>query len=438
MIYWLLEALDGWDFPGRNLMGYITFRAGISFALALVIALIFGHHIIARLQKMQIGEVVRNLGLEGQMAKKGTPTMGGVIIIIATLVPCLMMGNLQNIYMLLMIVATLWMGAIGFLDDYRKLKYHNKDGLKGKYKVTGQVGLGLLVGITMWLSPQIVMSENFEREIMTADVTTAPNESRVTDEEEIATEIVVSKDEIKSPQTTIPFVKNNNFNYQWLTSWLPDKNSAQTLGWLVFVLVVVIVVTAVSNGANLTDGLDGLCAGTSAIIGVALLIMAYLGGNVIYSSYLNIMYIPGSAELVVFAGAFIGALVGFLWYNAFPAQVFMGDTGSLTIGGILAVFAILIRKELLIPLLCLIFFLEDLSVVMQVAYFKYTKKKYGEGRRIFKMTPLHHHFQKEAQPGASVKWNFPVNPIPENKIVTRFWIVGILLAALTFVTLKIR
>ena len=438
MIYWLLEALDGWDFPGRNLMGYITFRAGISFALALVIALIFGHHIIARLQKMQIGEVVRNLGLEGQMAKKGTPTMGGVIIIIATLVPCLLMGNLQNIYMLLMIVATLWMGAIGFLDDYRKLKYHNKDGLKGKYKVTGQVGLGLLVGITMWLSPQIVMSENFEREIMTADVTTAPNESRVTDEEEIATEIVVSKDEIKSPQTTIPFVKNNNFNYQWLTSWLPDKNSAQTLGWLVFVLVVVIVVTAVSNGANLTDGLDGLCAGTSAIIGVALLIMAYLGGNVIYSSYLNIMYIPGSAELVVFAGAFIGALVGFLWYNAFPAQVFMGDTGSLTIGGILAVFAILIRKELLIPLLCLIFFLEDLSVVMQVAYFKYTKKKYGEGRRIFKMTPLHHHFQKEAQPGASIKWNFPVNPIPENKIVTRFWIVGILLAALTFVTLKIR
>ena len=438
MIYWLLEALDGWDFPGHNLMGYITFRAGISFALALVIALIFGHHIIARLQKMQIGEVVRNLGLEGQMAKKGTPTMGGVIIIIATLVPCLLMGNLQNIYMLLMIVATLWMGAIGFLDDYRKLKYHNKDGLKGKYKVTGQVGLGLLVGITMWLSPQIVMSENFEREIMTADVTTAPNKSRVTDEEEIATEIVVSKDEIKSPQTTIPFVKNNNFNYQWLTSWLPDKNSAQTLGWLVFVLVVVIVVTAVSNGANLTDGLDGLCAGTSAIIGVALLIMAYLGGNVIYSSYLNIMYIPGSAELVVFAGAFIGALVGFLWYNAFPAQVFMGDTGSLTIGGILAVFAILIRKELLIPLLCLIFFLEDLSVVMQVAYFKYTKKKYGEGRRIFKMTPLHHHFQKEAQPGASVKWNFPVNPIPENKIVTRFWIVGILLAALTFVTLKIR
>ncbi len=258
------------------------------------------------------------------------------------------------------------------------------------------------------------------------------------DDENITTEIVVSKDEIKSPQTTIPFVKNNNFNYQWLTSWIPDRHSAYTLGWLVFVLVVVIVVTAVSNGANLTDGLDGLCAGTSAIIGIALLIMAYLGGNVIYSSYLNIMYIPGSEELVVFAGAFIGALVGFLWYNAFPAQVFMGDTGSLTIGGIIAVFAILIRKELLIPLLCLIFFLEDLSVVMQVSYFKYTRRKYGEGRRIFKMTPLHHHFQKGAVTGAPVKWNFPVNPIPENKIVTRFWIVGILLAALTFVTLKIR
>ncbi len=436
MIYWLLEALDGWRFPGHNLMGYITFRAGISFALSLVIALVFGHRVIARLQKMQIGEVVRNLGLEGQLAKKGTPTMGGIIIIMATLIPCLLMGNLSNIYMILMIVATLWMGSIGFLDDYRKLKYHNKDGLKGKYKVTGQVGLGLLVGITMWLSPQIVMSENFEREIVSQG--TVVSADGTPGEAETVTEVVVSKDEIKSPQTTIPFVKNNNFNYQWLMSWVPDANAAQTLGWLVFVLVVVVAVTAVSNGANLTDGIDGLCAGTSAIIGVALLIMAYLGGNVIYSSYLNIMYIPGSEELVVFAGAFIGALVGFLWYNAFPAQVFMGDTGSLTIGGILAVFAILIRKELLIPLLCLIFFLEDLSVLIQVSYFKYTKKKYGEGRRVFKMTPLHHHFQKAADPTAAVKWNFPVNPMHENKIVTRFWIVGILLAALTFVTLKIR
>lgn len=403
-------------------MGYITFRAGISFALALLVALVFGHSIIRRLQKLQIGEEVRNLGLEGQMQKKGTPTMGGIIIILSTLLPCLLMGNLSNIYLLLMIVATLWMGAIGFLDDYRKLKYHNKDGLKGKYKVIGQIGLGLLVGITMWLSPNIVMCENFE--------TVSPSGTE--------TLVKVSKEVIKSPQTTIPFVKNNNFNYEWLTSWINDPNAAQVLGWLVFVAVVILVVTAVSNGANLTDGIDGLCAGTSAIIGVALLIMAYLGGNIIYSSYLNIMYIPGSEELVVYAAAFIGALVGFLWYNAFPAQVFMGDTGSLTIGGILAVFAILIRKELLIPLLCLIFFLEDVSVMMQVGYFKYTKKRYGEGRRIFKMTPLHHHFQKNADPSASVLWNHPVNGIPESKITMRFWIVGILLAALTFVTLKIR
>lgn len=422
MIYALLELLDGLKFPGHNLMGYISFRAGISFALALVIALAFGHKIIERLQRMQVGEAVRNLGLEGQMKKTGTPTMGGVIIIMSILIPCLLLGNLTNIYMILMLVATVWMGCIGFLDDYRKLKYHNKDGLKGKYKVTGQVGLGLLVGITMWLSPDIVMSENFE--VQKANTT--------------ETEIVVSTDQIKSPQTTIPFVKNNNFNYEWLTSWVPDKEAAKTLGWLTFVLVVVIVVAAVSNGANLTDGLDGLCAGTSAIIGVALLIMGYLGGNVIYSSYLNIMYIPGSEELVVYAAAFIGALVGFLWYNAFPAQVFMGDTGSLTLGGILAVFAILIRKELLIPLLCLTFFLEDVSVMIQVGYFKYTKKKYGEGRRIFKMTPLHHHFQKPLEPGSNVLWKHPVNPIPESKIVVRFWIVGILLAALTFVTLKIR
>ncbi len=422
MIYALLEFLDEWKFPGHNLMGYISFRAGISFALALVIALSFGHKVIERLQRMQVGEVVRNLGLEGQMKKTGTPTMGGVIIIMSILIPCLLLGNLTNIYMILMLVATVWMGCIGFLDDYRKLKYHNKDGLKGKYKVTGQVGLGLIVGITMWLSPDIMMSENFE--VHQAGTT--------------ETEIVVSTDQIKSPQTTIPFVKNNNFNYEWLTSWVADKEAAKTLGWLTFVLVVVIVVAAVSNGANLTDGLDGLCAGTSAIIGIALLIMGYLGSNVIYSSYLNIMYIPGSEELVVYAAAFIGALVGFLWYNAFPAQVFMGDTGSLTLGGILAVFAILIRKELLIPLLCLIFFLEDVSVMLQVGYFKYTKKKYGEGRRIFKMTPLHHHFQKPLEAGSNVLWKHPVNPIPESKIVVRFWIVGILLAALTFVTLKIR
>lgn len=439
MIYWLLQQFSDFDFPGRNLMGYITFRAGASFALALLVALVFGHAIIRRLRMMQIGEDVRNLGLEGQVQKKGTPTMGGIIIILSTLVPCLLMGNLGNIYLILMIIATLWMGSIGFLDDYRKFKFHNKDGLKGQYKVIGQVGLGLLVGVTMWLSPQIVMSENFETH---ASVNTENIENvaaaRTPEAETVSTKVIVSKEQIKSPQTTIPFVKNNNFNYEWLTSWVKDKEAAKTLGWLVFVLVVIVVVTAVSNGANLTDGVDGLCAGTSAIIGVALLIMAYLGGNVIYSSYLNIMYIPGSEELVVFAGAFIGALVGFLWYNTFPAQVFMGDTGSLTLGGIIAVFAILIRKELLIPLLCLVFFLEDLSVLMQVSYFKFTKKKYGEGRRIFKMTPLHHHFQKEAQPGALVLWNKPAMPMHESKIVTRFWIVSILLAALTFVTLKIR
>lgn len=422
MIHELLKLIGNWDFPGHNLMGYISFRAGISFALAMLIALIFGRRIIDRLQRMQVGEVVRNLGLEGQMKKTGTPTMGGVIIILSIVVPCLLLGNLRNIYMILMLVATLWMGAIGFLDDYRKLKYHNKDGLQGKYKIIGQVGLGLIVGLTMWLSPQIVMSKNVE--VVSADGA--------------STEIVVQKEEIKSPQTTIPFVKNNNFDYEQLSSWIPDKDTAQTVGWLIFVLVVIIVVAAVSNGANLTDGLDGLCAGTSAIIAVALLIMAYLGGNVIYSSYLNIMYIPGSEELVVYAGAFIGALVGFLWYNAFPAQVFMGDTGSLMLGGVLAVFAILIRKELLIPLLCLIFFIEDLSVMLQVGYFKYTKKKTGTGKRIFKMTPFHHHFQKPADTTGGVLWNHPVNPIPESKIVVRFWIVGILLAALTFVTLKIR
>lgn len=439
MIYWLLQQFSDFDFPGRNLMGYITFRAGVSFALALLVALVFGHAIIRRLRMMQIGEDVRNLGLEGQVQKKGTPTMGGIIIILSTLVPCLLMGNLENIYLILMIVATLWMGSIGFLDDYRKFKFHNKDGLKGQYKVIGQVGLGLLVGVTMWLSPQIVMSENFETHasVNTENVQNVAA-ANTPEAETVSTKVIVSKEQIKSPQTTIPFVKNNNFNYEWLTSWVKDKEAAKTLGWLVFVLVVIVVVTAVSNGANLTDGVDGLCAGTSAIIGVALLIMAYLGGNVIYSSYLNIMYIPGSEELVVFAGAFIGALVGFLWYNTFPAQVFMGDTGSLTLGGIIAVFAILIRKELLIPLLCLVFFLEDLSVLMQVSYFKFTKKKYGEGRRIFKMTPLHHHFQKEAQPGALVLWNKPAMPMHESKIVTRFWIVSILLAALTFVTLKIR
>lgn len=436
MLYWLFKYLSAnFDFPGLRLMDYVSFRAGISLAVALLIALVFGQRIIHRLQRMQIGEVVRELGLEGQMSKKGTPTMGGLIIILSILVPCVLFGNLNNIYMILMLVATVWMGCIGFLDDYRKLKFHNKEGLKGKYKITGQVGLGLIVGITMWLSPSIQM-----RQVVTLPNTTAEVSEIVTAEGVTVDDgnIVKLGPLEKTPQTTIPFVKNNNFNYEWLTSWISDPEAAKTLGWLVFVLVVVLVVTAVSNGANLTDGLDGLCAGTSAVIGVALAIMAYLGGHIVYSSYLDIMYIPGSEELVVYAAAFIGALVGFLWYNAFPASVFMGDTGSLTLGGILAVFAILIRKELLIPLLCLVFFLEDLSVILQVAYFKITKRRFGTGRRIFKMTPLHHHFQKPGNAGIDALIQAPLRPVPESKIVIRFWIVSILLAAMTFVTLKIR
>lgn len=434
MLYWLFKYLSAnFDFPGLRLMDYVSFRAGISLAVALLIALVFGQRIIHRLQRMQIGEVVRELGLEGQMSKKGTPTMGGLIIILSILVPCVLFGNLNNIYMILMLVATVWMGCIGFLDDYRKLKFHNKEGLKGKYKITGQVGLGLIVGITMWLSPSIQM-----RQVVTLPDTTAEVSEIVTAEGVTVDDgnIVKLGPLEKTPQTTIPFVKNNNFNYEWLTSWISDPEAAKTLGWLVFVLVVVLVVTAVSNGANLTDGLDGLCAGTSAVIGVALAIMAYLGGHIVYSSYLDIMYIPGSEELVVYAAAFIGALVGFLWYNAFPASVFMGDTGSLTLGGILAVFAILIRKELLIPLLCLVFFLEDLSVILQVAYFKITKRRFGTGRRIFKMTPLHHHFQKPGNAGIDALIQAPLRPVPESKIVIRFWIVSILLAAMTFVTLK--
>ena len=448
MFYTIFQSLQGADVPGSRLMEYITFRTGIVFALSMLIALFAGRRIIDRLQMMQVGEIVRNLGIEGQMQKKGTPTMGGLIIIISILIPCLLLGNLSNVYMLLMLVATIWMGAIGFLDDYRKLKYHNKEGLKGKYKIIGQVGLGLIVGLAMWLNSSIVMGDPQQTHAQRNAPEVVSTTTSTTHQGNV-TEVVVTTDiadvekttaepikEIKSPQTTIPFVKNNNFNYEWLTAWMGSWS--QTASWIVFILVVIIAVTAVSNGANLTDGLDGLAAGTSAIIGLALAIMAYLGGNVIYSSYLNIMYIPGSEELVVFAGAFMGALIGFLWYNAYPAQVFMGDTGSLTLGGILAVFAILERKELLIPLLCLIFFIEDLSVMMQVGYFKATKRRYGEGHRIFKMTPLHHHFQKAGDPNIKCVFNFPRHSIPEAKIVTRFWIVGILLAVLTFITLKVR
>ena len=420
MFYSLYELLNNYDIPGARLMSYISFRSGVALVLSLFIAIVFGRRIINRLQLMQVGEIVRDLGLEGQMSKKGTPTMGGIIIIISIVIPCLLVGNLTNVYMLLMIFSTIWLGCLGFADDYLKLARHNKDGLKGKFKIVGQVGLGLVVGITMYLSPGIVMRENVE---------VVNRESK---------EVVISHKTTneKATQTTIPFVKNNNFDYASCTKWMGKH--AQTGGWILFILVTIFVITAVSNGANLTDGLDGLCTGTSAVIGVALAIMCYLGGNVIYSSYLNIMYIPNSAELVVFAAAFIGATIGFLWYNSFPAQVFMGDTGSLTLGGIIAVFAILIRKELLIPLLCAIFFVEDLSVMIQVAYFKYTKKRLGEGKRIFKMTPLHHHFQVQGNSGVDALIQRPLRAIPESKIVMRFFIVAIFLAAITFVTLKIR
>ena len=419
MLYHLFHALEEYDLPGGRLFEYITFRSGLALVLSLFIAIVFGKKIIERLQRMQVGEIVRNLGLQGQMEKKGTPTMGGIIIIISILIPCLLLGKLDNVYMVLMIVATIWCGALGFADDYLKIKKHNKEGMKGKFKIVGQVGLGLIVGLTMYLSPSIVMNEN------------------VTVENKQTSEMVVKHktETVKSTKTTIPFVKNHNFDYAMLTKWMGDH--AQTGGWIVFILVTIFVVAAVSNGANLTDGLDGLATGTSAIIGVALAIMCYLGGNVIYSSYLNIMYIPDSGELVVYAAAFIGATIGFLWYNSFPAQVFMGDTGSLCLGGIIAVFAILIRKELLIPILCLTFFVEDISVMIQVAYYKYTRKKTGEGKRVFKMTPLHHHFQVPAGK-VDALWQKPVNAIPESKIVMRFLIVAIFLAVITFVTLKVR
>ena len=421
MLYYLFEYLQQFDFPGTRLMNYITFRSGAALLLSLFIALVFGRKIIDRLQLMQVGEIIRDLGLEGQMQKTGTPTMGGVIIIISILVPCLLVGDLSNIYMLLMLIATVWLGTLGFCDDYIKVAKHDKEGMKGKFKIIGQVGLGLIVGLTMYFSPAIT-----QRQVIPVKYTS----------DNVETVYLSQSQDVKSTQTTIPFVKDNNFDYAYLTEWLGPY--AQAGGWVLFLVVLIVVVAATSNGANLTDGLDGLCAGTSAIICVALAIMAYLGGNVIYSTYLNIMYIPQSSELVVFMSAFIGALIGFLWYNAYPAQVFMGDTGSLTIGGIIAVFAILIHKELLIPILCAIFFVEDLSVMIQVAYFKYTKKKYGQGRRIFKMTPLHHHYQKPGNSGIQALIQSPVRAIPESKIVTRFWIVGIFLAVITFVTLKIR
>lgn len=419
MLYYLFNYLDQLDFPGAGMFKYVSFRSGLALILSLFIATAIGRRIIDKLQYLQIGETVRNLGLEGQMSKKGTPTMGGIIIIIAILVPTILFAKLTNIYLLLMIITTVWLGALGFADDYIKVFKKNKEGMHGRFKIIGQVGLGLIVGLVLFLSPDVVIRENIEVR-----------------KGEMLQEVKFHPQETKSTKTTIPFMKNNNFDYAKLVEFAGDNK--EEAAWVVFVLMVIFVVTAVSNGANLTDGLDGLAAGSSAIIGTALGILAYMSSHVEFASFLNIMFIPGAEELVVFASAFIGATVGFLWYNAYPAQVFMGDTGSLTLGGIIAVFAIIIRKELLIPILCGIFLAESLSVMMQVFYFKYTKKKYGEGRRIFKMTPLHHHFQKAGNMGIQAIIQKPLNVVPESKIVVRFWLIGIILAVITIVTLKMR
>lgn len=419
MLYYLFEYLDQLDFPGAGMFKYTSFRSAMALILSLLISTLIGRKIINKLQLLQIGEIVRNLGLEGQMSKKGTPTMGGVIIIIAILVPVLLFCRLGNIYIILMLVTTVWLGTLGFLDDYIKVFKKDKEGLHGRFKIVAQVGLGFIVGITLYLSPNVIVKENTEH---------LNAQNRV---ESVQYQV----EGVKSTQTTIPFVKNNNLDYESLVSFMGKYS--EPAAWILFVLVVIFIVTAVSNGANLTDGLDGLAAGSSAIIGVTLGILAYVSGHIGFASYLNIMFIPGSHELVIFAAAFIGATVGFLWYNSYPAQVFMGDTGSLTLGGIIGVFAVLIHKELLLPILCGIFFVESISVMMQVFYFKYTKKKYGEGRRVFKMTPLHHHFQKQGGTISALVQK-PFRAVPESKIVVRFWLIGIILAAVTLATLKMR
>lgn len=410
MLYYLFEYLEkNFDIPGAGLFGFITFRAALAVILSLVIATFFGKKIIRFLQRKQMGETIRDLGLEGQNEKAGTPTMGGVIIILATLVPVLLLAKLDNIYVIMLIVTTLWMGTIGFIDDYLKKFKNDKKGLPGKFKVIGQVGLGIFVGAVMYMHPDVTVRLEKENSGTTTELTTQTSTREFYPEE-------------NSLLTTIPFVKKNEFNYESLISWAGE--GAKDYIWLIFIPILIFIITAVSNGANLTDGIDGLAAGTSAIIAVTLALFAWVSGNLIFSDYLNIMYIPNTGEMTIFITAFVGALIGFLWYNAYPAQVFMGDTGSLTIGGVIAVIAIAIRKELLIPILCGVFLMENLSVVLQVSWFKYTKKKYGEGRRIFRMSPLHHHYQ--------------VKGFHESKIVTRFWIVGIFLAILTIVTLKIR
>ena len=414
MLYHLFRYLDeAYDLPGSGMFQYISFRAAAAIILSLLIVIIFGRSILDFLRRKQIGEEIRDLGLQGQLQKKGTPTMGGVIILVAILVPMLLFGKLDNVYIQLLLVSTVWLGLIGGLDDYIKVFRHRKEGLKGRFKIVGQVGLGVIVGTTMWLSPDIVVREKVTQPVQTVYL----NEDG-TVLETVQRHVVVSSESLKTTQTTIPFVKNNEFDYGWLTG----GNSVAT--WILYVLVAIFVVTAVSNGANLTDGLDGLATGVSVPIVAVLGVLAYLSGHIVYADYLNIMYIPGSGEMVVFAAALVGALVGFLWYNSFPAQIFMGDTGSLAIGGVIAVFALCIRKELLLPLLCGVFLVESFSVMMQVGWFKYTKRRYGEGRRILLMSPVHHHYQKKG--------------IFETKIVLRFWIISLLLAAITLVTLKIR
>ena len=419
MLYYLFYYLDKLDFPGAGMFQFVMFRSAMAAIFALLIGIFFGKKLIRKLQKKQIGETIRDLDLEGQYSKRGTPTMGGIIIILSILFSILLFGKLENIYIIIMLVSTVWLGTLGFADDYIKVFKKDKEGLEGKFKIIAQVGLGLIVGLTIYFSPEIVVRENTEIRI-----------------DNVIEDVTYKSEDVKTTSTTIPFVKNNNFDYRWLVSWLGDY--ADEAVWVVFVLIVILIVTAVSNSANLTDGLDGLASGSSAIIGVALGILAYVSGRVDFASYLNIMYIPGSDELMVFASAFVGACVGFLWYNAYPAQVFMGDTGSLTIGGIIGVFAVLIHKELLLPILCGVFFVEALSVIGQVTYFKYTKKKYGTGRRIFKMTPLHHHFQKPGDGSIDAIIQKPKTPITEPKLVTRFWLIGIMLAVLAVATLKMR
>lgn len=413
MLYYLFNFFNELNLPGAGVFEYITFRAAMAMITSLIVSIFFGKKIIRILQKHQIGEEIRDLGLEEQMKKKGTPTMGGLIIIAAIIIPTLLFAKLDNIYVLLMLITTIWLGSIGFLDDYLKIKKKNKDGLKGKFKIIGQIGLGFIVGGILYFSDDVVIRtqvcEGTNQEIV--EVVDNPN----------CTEFIEYVD-VKSTKTTIPFLKNNEFDYAKIVWFLGDN--AEKFAWIVFVIAIIIIVTAVSNGANLTDGLDGLATGSSAIIGVTLGILAYVSGNRIAAEYLHILYIPNTGELVIFMASFIGAAIGFLWYKSFPAQIFMGDTGSLTIGGIIAVFAIIIKKELLIPILCGVFLAESLSVMLQVSYFKYTKKRYGEGKRIFLMAPLHHHYQKKG--------------FPEAKIVARFWIISLLLAVISIITLKLR